>query len=410
MTHRLQSRAVAAVAGLAIVLTGCSGSKAPTTATSPSIAEAPSSAATPTETASSSVSETPSPSSSSPELSPSASISAAESSSPVSSAAASSSPAASSSAPSPAAAPPAAEVLTAFQAADAAYSSAFATAGQAIQKARQAKDLPGAQAGGRAVRDALFAFDAALRKIEFAPEQEQLNAVLLAAIGQSITALDVQNTTANLAAYMKGDTETGAGVTAVIRALVKLRQSLRLPPQGPEPSALPGSGGPSGAAASSSPAPAKFVSKQPPLSRAYVMNDTITDARAWRDDLLSVGARNADAKVTHEATRSFSFGVVEAWVGAFPLLLGTGIVGSAVEPPPSGISGFTVLAINSKNPPSATNPPALPFAVIDAAGTCAAGVLYGINVPNTGKPLTLPAGAPCTGNSAQEAAIAAGFE
>ena len=295
-----------------------------------------------------------------------------------------------------------------FQAADTTFATAFLATSTSIQKARRANNLPGAQAGGRALRDALFTLDASLRKINFTPAQAEANSALLSAIGLAIAALDAQNITTNQAAYKKGDGKSGEGLRAVTVALVKMRQSLGLPPLGPQPPALPASANPSSAPASR--APSKFVTKQRPLPKFYVEGNTITDAKAWRDDLLAVGSVNVNAKNTYAATRSYSFGITEAWVGAFPLLLGTGVVGSGVEPPPSGISGFTVLPIDSKNPVSATNPEALPFAVLDAAGTCAAGVLFGADLPKTGKALTLPAGSPCTGNAAREAAVAAGFQ
>ena len=85
----------------------------------------------------------------------------------------------------------------------------------------------------------------------------------------------------------------------------------------------------------------------------------------------------------------------------------TGIGGSGLDADPNSISGFTVLLINARENEGPKNPSALPFAVKDDSGKCAAGIIYGQGVPTTPKPLTLPAGSPCTGNAAHDAAIKA---
>lgn len=143
--------------------------------------------------------------------------------------------------------------------------------------------------------------------------------------------------------------------------------------------------------------------RQGVLDRSYVANGFVSSASTWRDDLLSVGAGNADP--ANKASESL--GIVEAWTGAFPFLNGSGrLVGSSVEAPNSGISGFTVVTKNAKDTASADNPLHLAFAVKDTAGKCAAGALTGFPAPTTATKLSLSPGSPCT---AAAAAKAGGF-
>jgi len=275
-----------------------------------------------------------------------------------------------------------------FDAADQAYATAFDAGSADVAAARKAGNLAGAQAGGRKIRDGLFAYDAALRTLTFPPAATAKATTLITAIADAIAALDAQNTATDLAAYQSADPTTGSAVRELIAARADLRDAVGGAP--------PANGGSSTTVRATT---STLVTKQQPLDRPYVSSGTVNDASAWLTDLLSVGAANADPAITS----SDSLGIVEAWSGAFPLLTTSGrVVGSSVEAPAGGVSGFTVYAKNDKEPGSAGNPLYLAFAVKDSAGRCAAGALSGFPAPTAQRTLTLPAG-PCTGAAATTA-------
>lgn len=98
----------------------------------------------------------------------------------------------------------------------------------------------------------------------------------------------------------------------------------------------------------------------------YVQGAEITDAQAWRDELLAIAATSYDK----ENKKSRSRGIVEGWQAAFPSVLTQDqIVGFAVDPPANGISGFALVL------DKANDGEMLPFRVADTNGVCAAGVV-----------------------------------
>lgn len=98
--------------------------------------------------------------------------------------------------------------------------------------------------------------------------------------------------------------------------------------------------------------------------KAYVSGSEITDAEAWRDDLLVIATTSFDK--TNK--KSMSGGIAEGWQAAYPTVLTKGqIVGSAVPPPKNGISGFALVVDKP------TNADVLVFRAADKDGKCAAG-------------------------------------
>ena len=98
--------------------------------------------------------------------------------------------------------------------------------------------------------------------------------------------------------------------------------------------------------------------------KAYVSGAEITDAEAWRDDLLAIAQTSFDKA----NKKSMSGGIAEGWQAAYPTVLTKGqIVGSAIAPPKNGISGFALVV------DKATNGDVLVFRAADNQGNCAAG-------------------------------------
>ena len=106
-----------------------------------------------------------------------------------------------------------------------------------------------------------------------------------------------------------------------------------------------------------------------------------------------MGAANAN----HE-TPSEDMGVVVAWRAAFPEVLGdSGVVGYERKASENGISGFAVLPADETKEASRANPYYLAFAVRDAAGRCAGGVLSGYPDPTDRRTVRVKAGTRCSG-------------
>ncbi len=82
-----------------------------------------------------------------------------------------------------------------------------------------------------------------------------------------------------------------------------------------------------------------------------------------------------------------------AWVTAYPTVLagGRNMVGSAVEAPENGISGFAVVDLKAPGRYAV-----LMFAAKAADGSCAGAVISGDDQPTTPLPVALAAGQPCT--------------
>jgi hypothetical protein len=132
----------------------------------------------------------------------------------------------------------------------------------------------------------------------------------------------------------------------------------------------------------------------------YIDGGSVTDAEAWVRDLLEVGARHADHRTPAE-----DMGVVVAWRAAFPDVLGeSNVVDYERQAPKSGVSGFAVLPKDGRNPASRSNPYYLAFAVRDASGACAGGVLSGYPDPTQKRQVEVASEARCTGAAVARAA------
>ncbi len=144
--------------------------------------------------------------------------------------------------------------------------------------------------------------------------------------------------------------------------------------------------------ASSSTASTPAATSSPPISSSVAVgspaiNAPITDAKAARDTLL----RQAATSTIDDQ------GQVSAWTAADA---GLTFAGSGVPADPATISGYQSVTSKSKDLDYLT------FAVADSAGGCAAGALElssdGSKVAKS-MPVTLPAGAQCTGSAAGDA-------
>jgi len=291
------------------------------------------------------------------------------------------------------------EVQKAFHAALDAFYIGFGEAEDKIKAGRAANDMAASQAGGRSMRNAFFEFDAALRKIGFPAEVRSGVDALFSSLGVAIAAFDAQNAATDRDSFLAVDARTGPAVKAVIHDLFELNQKLG----GPKVTSTTTS------QTSTTDARVTVPITQPALSRPYMKGATITDAKAWRDDLFAVAKANVNDKASFRGFYSISLGLIEAWEGAFPSLGEDQFVKERTEAPSSGVSYSIPNSVNDKEPSSASNPVVSAFAVKDASGTCAAGVLYGPDVPTTPKVVNLPAGSACTGQAALDAAIKAGF-
>lgn len=111
----------------------------------------------------------------------------------------------------------------------------------------------------------------------------------------------------------------------------------------------------------------------------------VTDAAAFRDQLLTLAMGNLDA----QASASFN-GFFPAWSVAIPGLHG---VGYAV-PAGTGTVSVYLNLLHPKDPGAPANPTVIAFAVTDATGRCAGGVVYGF--PKTDRSAKVENPAPCT--------------
>lgn len=244
--------------------------------------------------------------------------------------------------------------------------------------------LKNATASVRAVRGAYFELDAAAREIEFPDDVKPDVNVMLGAIGELIAALDKQGATTTSEDFQAANPASSAALQQADDAIRVVADDLGVgtgEEHGP---------GPSG------------VTKQRRVDAGYVEGTTIKDAQAWAEDLLRIGARNADHQVPAE-----DMGVVVAWRAAFPEVLGeSGVVGSERQAQKNGVSGFSVLTKDDQREAGPANPYYLAFAVRDASGRCAGGVLSGHPDPTDRRSVQPKPGSRCSG---AEVARAAGF-
>ncbi len=227
----------------------------------------------------------------------------------------------------------------------------------------------------RAIRAAYFDLDTATRKIEMPDDVAPDVNAMLGAIGDLIAALDKQGATTTSEDFEAAKPESSAALQQADDAIQVVVEALGA-----------GTDAESGAGTSG-------TTKQRRLDVDYVSGDSVDDAGAWVADLLEVGAAN----VNHE-TPSEDMGAVVAWRAAFPEVLGdSGVVGYEREASTSGISGFAVLPEDETKEASRDNPYFLAFAVRDASGACAGGVLSGFPDPTEQRTVRVKPGTRCSG-------------
>ena len=227
----------------------------------------------------------------------------------------------------------------------------------------------------RAIRAAYFDLDTATRKIEMPDDVAPDVNAMLGAIGDLIATLDQQaaaTTTEDFEAAKPASSKALQQADGAIQVVVDALDA------GTDADSDAGTSG---------------TTKQRRLDVDYASGGSITAADAWVTDLLEVGAANAD----HE-TPSEDMGVVVAWRAAFPEVLGdSGVVGYERKAAENGISGFAVLPADETKEASRANPYYLAFAVRDAAGRCAGGVLSGYPDPTDQRTVRMKPGTRCSG-------------
>ena len=227
----------------------------------------------------------------------------------------------------------------------------------------------------RAIRAAYFDLDAATREIDMPDDVTPDVTAMLAAIGDLIAALDKQGSATTSEDFEAASPASSAALEQADAAIQVVVDELGA-----------GTDANSGAGTSG-------ITKQRKLAVDYVSGGAVDDAEAWVADLLAVGADNAD----HE-TPSEDMGVVVAWRGAFPEVLGdAGVVGYERVAPKSGVSGFAVLPEDTAKEAGPSNPYFLAFAARDAAGDCAGGVLSGYPDPTDERIVRMKPGSRCSG-------------
>ena len=227
----------------------------------------------------------------------------------------------------------------------------------------------------RAVRAAYFDLDTATRRIEMPDDVAPDVNAMLGAIGDLIAALDKQGAVTTSEDFEAAKPESSAALKQSDNAIQVVVDALGA-----------GTDAESGAGTSG-------TTKQRRLAVDYVSDGSVADADAWVADLLEVGAAN----VNHE-TPSEDMGAVVAWRAAFPEVLGdSGVVGYEREASENGISGFAVLPEDETKEASRANPYYLAFAVRDASGTCAGGVLSGYPDPADERTVRVKPGTRCSG-------------
>lgn len=270
-------------------------------------------------------------------------------------------------------------------AAAAAFAEAYATfrADFAEATAIGEKDgLENATSSVRAVRGAYYDLDAATRLIDMPDDVAPDVNAMLGAIGELIAALDKQGAATTSEDFEAANPASSAALQQADDAIRVVVDALGV-----------GTGEESGAGTNG-------ATKQRRIDVDYIEGGAVRDAEAWVDDLLRVGARNAD----HE-TPAEDMGVVVAWRAAFPEVLGeAGVVGYERRAPKNGISGFAVLPENDARVAARDNPYYLAFAARDDAGRCAGGVLSGYPDPVEKRVVRVMAGDRCSGAAVAEAA------
>jgi hypothetical protein len=235
--------------------------------------------------------------------------------------------------------------------------------------------LENATGSVRAIRAAYFDLDAATRKIEMPEDVRPDVNAMLGAIGDLIATLDKQSAVTTSEDFEAAKPESSAALKQADEAIQVVVDALGASTDADEDAGTSG------------------TTKQRKLDVAYVSGESVDDAEAWVADLLEVGAANAD----HE-TPSEDMGVVVAWRAAFPEVLGdSGVVGYERQASDNGISGFAVLPEDETKEASRANPYYLAFAVRDAAGRCAGGVLSGFPDPTQERMVRVEPGTRCSG-------------
>lgn len=266
------------------------------------------------------------------------------------------------------------------QAADA-FARAYATfredfaAGTALG---EGDGMESATASVRAIRAAYYDLDTATRKIEMPEDVAPDVTAMLGAIGDLIAALDQQAAVTTSEDFEAAKPASSAALQRADDAIQVVVDALGIGGDTEEGSDAGSSGG---------------TTKQRKLNVDYAPEGSVDDAEAWVADLLAVGAANAN-----QETPSEDMGIVVAWRAAFPEVLGdSGVVGGEREASENGISGFAVLPEDELKEASRTNPYYLAFAVRDASGRCAGGVLSGYPDPTDERTVRVKPGTRCSG-------------
>jgi hypothetical protein len=229
----------------------------------------------------------------------------------------------------------------------------------------------------RAIRASYFDLDTATRKIEMPEDVAPDVNAMLGAIGDLIATLDQQAAVTTSEEFEAAKPASSAALQQADDAIQVVVDALGIGADDDTDSDAGSSG----------------TTKQRKLDVGYAPEGSVDDADAWVADLLEVGAANAN-----QETPSEDMGVVVAWRAAFPEVLGdAGVVGGEREASENGISGFAVLPEDETKEASRTNPYYLAFAVRDASGRCAGGVLSGYPDPTDERTIRIKPGTRCSG-------------
>jgi hypothetical protein len=233
----------------------------------------------------------------------------------------------------------------------------------------------------RAIRAAYFDLDTATRKIEMPEDVAPDVNAMLGAIGDLIATLDRQAAVTTSEEFEAAKPASSAALQQADDAIQVVVDALGV---GVDADADADSDSDAGSSGST---------KQRKLDVGYAPDGSVSDADAWVADLLEVGSANAN-----QETPSEDMGVVVAWRAAFPEVLGdAGVVGGEREATENGISGFAVLPKDETKEASRANPYYLAFAVRDASGRCAGGLLSGYPDPTDERAIRVGPGTRCSG-------------
>lgn len=160
-----------------------------------------------------------------------------------------------------------------------------------------------------------------------------------------------------------------------------------------------GSSNPSPSTAASTPTPSAVpTATETPSATPSPSAQPITDAAAVRDQLLALAKPGTPMPLDSSSTGN----AVSAWFSTYPSIT---FLPQGTPADSTSISGWHVFFSKSKG----IN--VLPFAVSDASGTCAGGIIEADNsnppVVTKAMPFAVPAGQPCSG---QTVGTAAGYE